>query len=261
MNEKEDDRNKVSDEKSRILAVIGILGLILFAALFVYGVMKNADSQKTSRQEDTISQNLQEKKKLGTIVLDAGHGGADGGKVGINQALEKDINLSLTKILKGILEEKGFQVIMTRETDENLGDADASNKKMEDLNCRIEIIEQADPLMVVSIHQNSYTQEGVSGAQVFYFKGSENGKNLAQCIQSSILKNVEMEKQREIKENDNYYLLKNTGKTMVIVECGFLSNRREADLLIQPQYQQKMANAIAEGIIDFYNKFEYNESD
>ena len=85
--------------------------------------------------------------------------------------------------------------------------------------------------------------KGANGYRIssfaFYFKGSEEGKNLAQCIQSSILKNVEMEKQRDIKENDNYYLLKNTGKTMVIVECGFLSNRREADLLIQPQYQQK----------------------
>ena len=261
MKEKENGKMKVPEDRNRILTVIGILGLLIFAALFVYGVMNNSDRQTTSRTEDTISQNLEEKKKLGTIVLDAGHGGADGGKVGINQALEKDINLSLSIILKQVLEKKGFEVIMTRETDENLGDADAKNKKMEDLKRRVEIIEQADPFMVVSIHQNSYTEESVSGAQVFYYKGSENGRNLAQCIQSSILRNVEMEKQREIKENDNYYLLKNTENTMVIVECGFLSNRKEADLLIQPQYQQKMADAIAEGILEYYCKCEETGED
>ncbi len=187
------------------------------------------------------------------IVLDAGHGGFDPGKVGVNDALEKDINLAIAKLLKQYLELAGFEVSMTRESDDGLYAADDSNKKAADMKARIRRIEEKSPLLAVSIHQNSFTQESSFGAQVFYYKTSKAGAELAQVLQETLRTHIEDGNYREAKANDSYYMLKKSPCPMVIVECGFLSNREEAAKLVTEEYQKQLAWAICMGIVNYYN--------
>lgn len=187
------------------------------------------------------------------VVIDAGHGGNDPGKVGVNNALEKDINLSIAIILKKMLEAEDIQVVMTRETDMGLYDENSNNKKVQDMKNRCSLISKTEPVLTVSIHQNSYHEEYVNGAQVFYYKHSANAKTLAEIIQKQIQTHVQPDNKRVSKNNASYYLLKKTDYTTVIVECGFLSNYKEAENLIDEDYQQKLAWAIHLGILQYMN--------
>lgn len=187
------------------------------------------------------------------VVIDAGHGGEDPGKVGINGAKEKDINLEIAEKVKQYLENNGVRVEMTRESDAGLHEAGASNKKVQDMKKRIEKIEKIQPDIVVSIHQNSYPQEAVHGAQVFYYTGSGEGQELAEEIQGQLVAKVDPDNKRQIKANDSYYLLKKTKVPIVIVECGFLSNSAEAEKLCDPEYQDRVAWAVHLGIIRCLN--------
>lgn len=188
------------------------------------------------------------------VVIDAGHGGSDPGKVGINNALEKDINLQIAVILKKFLEAEDIKVVMTREDENGLYDENASNKKVQDMKKRLEIIEAADPVLVVSIHQNSYHEEYVHGAQVFYYEGSQESKALAERIQQVLAARVDPDNARQAKPNDSYYLLKKTSSPIVIVECGFLSNYEEAQKLSSELYQEKTAWAIHLAVMNYLNK-------
>lgn len=178
-----------------------------------------------------------------TVVIDAGHGGADPGKIGINNAVEKEINLQIAKNVEEILTGVGVHVVMTRK-----GEDGVSENKKEDMRKRVEIIDQADAEIAVSIHQNSYSSEAEKGAQVFYYGQSEEGMRAAEIIQNH-LKLLDPENRRQIKENDSYYILKNTKTPTVIVECGFLSNWEEAKKLTQESYQRDIAEVISEAIL------------
>lgn len=188
-----------------------------------------------------------------TIVIDPGHGGRDPGKVGINKALEKDINLSIALRLKNLLEQNDIHVIMTRTEDEGLYSESDSNRKRADLNNRIKIINSSDAVFAVSIHQNSFSQENVKGAQVFYHSHSEPGMALAMTLQEQLKEAIKDGNHRKAKANSSYYMLKHTMCPLVIVECGYLSNYTEAELLINEDYQEKMAWAIHLGIIKYLN--------
>ncbi|MCI9141915.1 MAG: N-acetylmuramoyl-L-alanine amidase [Lachnospiraceae bacterium] len=152
------------------------------------------------------------------VVIDAGHGGDDPGKVGINGVYEKDVNLKIAKLVKLFLEANDITVVMTRESDEGLYDADASNKKVQDMKRRIELIDNTSPALTVSIHQNSFPEEYVHGAQVFYYTGSTQGRQLAEYIQNQLVEKTDPGNRRQVKANDSYYLLKKTGTPIVIVE-------------------------------------------
>ena len=143
---------------------------------------------------------------------------------------------------------------MTRESDDGLYDADAPNKKVQDMKRRIALIDETAPALTVSIHQNSYPEEYVHGAQVFYYSGSTQGKRLAESIQTELVGRVDPENKRQVKANDSYYLLKKTGIPIVIVECGFLSNGAEAEKLCSPGYQERIAWAIHIGILRYLNE-------
>ena len=188
------------------------------------------------------------------VVIDAGHGGVDPGKVGINGVNEKDINLEIALLVKQYLEAADVTVVMTRETDEGLNDPNASNKKVQDMKRRIALIDEAAPRVAVSIHQNSYPEEYVHGAQVFYYDNSTQGNRLAECIQEQLVEKADRENKRGIKANDSYYLLKKTDIPIVIVECGFLSNYAEAEKLCSPEYQDRVAWAIHMGILQYLNE-------
>ena len=196
----------------------------------------------------------QVKEPSDCIMIDVGHGGFDSGKVGVNGELEKDINLQIALKLKKTLEDQGMSVIMTREEDKGLYDEGASNKKAQDLQRRCDLINEKKPLMTISIHQNSYTSPQIKGAQVFYYTTSAESQKLAEIIQKTLIEQVDPDNHREAKPNDSYYMLKRTSSVIVIVECGFLSNSEEAELLNTEEYQEKVAWAVMMGVIQYLNE-------
>ncbi len=187
------------------------------------------------------------------VVLDAGHGGNDPGKVGVDGSLEKDINLNLVYKLKEMLEAADVTVILTRQEDSGLYQDSDANKKRADMKARCELIEESQADLVVSIHQNSYHNEEVKGAQVFYYTSSEEGQKLARQIEESFRDVIGEENTRQAKANAEYYLLLHTSCPTAIVECGFLSNWEEAERLQDEGYQDKLAWAIHLGVLAYLN--------
>ncbi len=187
------------------------------------------------------------------VIVDAGHGGRDPGKVGVDGCLEKDLNLEIAKKVQAVLEQQDVKVIMVRDTDMGLYEEQTSNKKVQDMKNRCALINETAPDCVVSIHQNSYHEEYVSGAQVFYYSSSVEGKALAEALQSELISYADTENHRQAKANDSYYLLKKTEAPIAIVECGFLSNWEEAAKLQDDGYQSRIAWAISMGILMYLN--------
>ena len=183
------------------------------------------------------------------IVVDAGHGGFDPGKVASDGVTEKTINLAIAGKLCGFLEQGGAVVRTTRVEDSSL-----SENKRADLRNRADIANNSNADLFVSIHQNSFPKSNVKGAQVFYYKGSEEGKRLAYLIQNRLKEVVDIDNQRIAKENESYYVLKQIKIPSVIVECGFLSNGVEHDKLMSTEYQEKLAWAIYMGILDYFSE-------
>ena len=215
-----------------MLRKIELVIVLLIIAGFVI-LNKNLGEMASADQVETI-------KKI--VVIDPGHGGGDPGKVGVTGAEEKEINLQIATKMKKLLEERGFSVVMTREKDEML-----EGDKKEDMKKRVNIINEVKPDIAVSIHQNSFTDATVYGAQTFYYSESEEGKQYAQVIQNALLE-IDESNHRKAKANDNYYLLLRTKVPTVIVECGFLSNKEEAEKLSDNHYQEEISKVIVDGI-------------
>ena len=194
-----------------------------------------------------------EKKKY-IVCVDPGHGGTDPGKVGINGQLEKDINLAIAKKLKTYLEASDVTVVLTRDKDMGLYSSGDAHKKMADMRKRCQLIEEVKPDLVISIHQNSYHEEAIRGGQVFYYKTSVRGKKLAQILQERFDYVLGDADKRQAKANDNYYLLLHVKEPIVIAECGFLSNREEAEKLETKEYQDRLAWTLHMGIMEYLNQ-------
>ena len=188
------------------------------------------------------------------VIIDPGHGGNDPGKTTPGGVSEKDINLEIAMMVKMFLEAQDVFVVMTRETDVGLYSPGSSNKKVEDMKNRLVLIESAAANLAVSIHQNSFQQESIRGAQVFYYTNSKEGKRLAETIQRRLITGVDPTNKREAKANDSYYLLKKTTIPLAIIECGFLTNKAEAEKLSDPYYQEKLAWSIHLGIMQYLNQ-------
>ncbi len=214
--------------------------LILFACILAGRGWERASSDEVRKVGETW-----------TVVVDAGHGGNDPGKIGVDDSLEKDLNLIIAKKVKRILEQQDIKVLMTRESDEGLYEEQTSNKKIQDMKNRCALINETKPDCVVSIHQNSYHEEYVSGAQVFYFGSSAESQQLAETIQGKLVSYVDPKNSRQAKANSSYYLLKKTEVPIVIVECGFLSNWEEAKKLQEDSYQNQVAWAVSMGILSY----------
>lgn len=196
---------------------------------------------------------LAPKKNTTCIVIDVGHGGSDPGKVSTGGIKEKDINLQIALFLRDYLIAENYTVFLTRETDCGLYDENASNRKISDLNNRIQFFKEKKADYVVSIHQNSYPESTPHGAQTFYFTGSKQGKAFAETIQESLLK-MDSTNTRKAKSSDSYYLLKHSTAPSIIIECGFLSNPEETAKLTDELYQKELANAIFHGICNYTYK-------
>lgn len=223
-----------------------LMGILLVAAAF-FLAQNGAKLVQSSKAKATTL----------CIVIDAGHGGIDPGKIGINNALEKDINLEIALKLEQKLEAAGIKIVMTRTDDTGLYSESSTNKKVEDMQERCKLIAESEPVFTVSIHQNSYVTEDIKGAQVFYYGQSEVGKELAETLQESLISLVDPDNHRQAKANESYYLLKKTTSPTVIVECGFLSNSEEAALLVTSDYQDTLVDAICQGIFTYLEANQY----
>ncbi|MFD2115070.1 N-acetylmuramoyl-L-alanine amidase CwlD [Paenibacillus yanchengensis] len=189
------------------------------------------------------------------IVIDAGHGGVDGGAVSKQGLIEKDLNLAIALQLRDYLQQSGATVVMTREGDYDLASADQkkySKRKTEDLLRRAAIIKKENPTIVISVHMNSVPSPKWSGAQTFYYAGNQaNGMKLAELIQEELRQNLQ-NTSRSVGEAANVYLLKEiTSSPMALVEVGFLSHPEEAVRLADAEYQRKVAASIYQGVLRF----------
>lgn len=245
--------------------LVCIVGLIFFIVAFwksnyfmakynlkhnlIEEIIRNAECSKNKINDKLLGK---KNRKIQTIVIDAGHGGYDSGKVGCNGAYEKDINLNISRKLFETLQKQGYMVYMTRKNDEMLGNEN-NNKKRSDMLERVRFINSCKPDIMISIHQNSFTDCDVYGAQVFYLAVSKEGKNISELLQNNIVKIVDATNKRKAKGSEGYYILENINCTGIIVECGFLSNKMEADKLVDEMYQNKIVSAIVE-TIENYNE-------
>ena len=209
--------------------------------------------------EPAIDASVSAKEKP-TVIIDAGHGGIDGGTQSADGTLEKDINLAIALKLNDYLISMGYDTVLIRDTDVSIHDESAvtiREKKVSDLKNRLKIVESTKNAVLVSIHQNFYTQTKYSGAQVFYSGNNPESERLARTIQKNISDYIQTENTREIKKSGSeIYLLKKTTVPAVMVECGFLSNTEEAQRLKNENYQQEIAFIIAISISDYINTAE-----
>lgn len=188
-----------------------------------------------------------------TIVLDAGHGARDGGSVGVNGTIEKDINLTYTLALKEKLVKAGYYVELTRENDEALYSPFAKNKKLSDMKARLDFIKKVNPNLVISIHMNSFPLSTAHGASTYYRDGDESGKAVADLIQKSL--NTYIDAPNTKSKVGDYYILNASYYTAVLIECGFLSNADEEARLNSKEYMNKLLDAVVNGILLHFGNY------
>lgn len=215
----------------------------LFTIILMLAPIVFLSSMKNS--VDAIEDN---EKKF--IVIDPGHGGIDGGGMSVSGVYEKEINLSISYYLKTYLENCGYNVVLTRSGDYDLASKGSNNRKKEDISKRVDIINNENTILFISIHCNIYSDESIRGAQTFYNSTYEENKILSNKIQNrlcNILKNTN----RKEKSITDKYLIDKSIKTGCLIEVGFLSNKEEFNLLVNPAYQDKIAYSIYIGIMEF----------
>lgn len=188
-----------------------------------------------------------------TIVIDPGHGGIDPGSIGYKTKVkESELNLKISLALADKLRAVGVRVVLTRTDDNSLATGMTGKQfKKEDMKLRKAMIDKIRPNMVISIHMNSYTNHTLRGAKMFYDKTSDISKQIAESIQDQFAQTLEAS--NNVASVGDYYMLKCTQSPSIIAECGFLSNERDEQLLLDPSYQEKIVNCIFKGIINFLN--------
>ena len=198
-----------------------------------------------------------------TIIVDAGHGGIDPGSMTDDQSVkEKDVNLKITKKVKELLEASGAMVILTRNDDTSLYTEQVGKtirqKYNENLKNRKKIIQESSADMFISIHLNKFQESKYYGAHTFYPAGKEDDKQLATYIQGELKRVVDKTNNRKIKSTNDIYLIKDNEIPSTLIECGFLSNDKEAKLLNDEEYQDQIAWAIYVGIQKYFSETEQN---
>ena len=242
-------------KKKRIRPSQGMLSVILLltALCGIFSYFANRADAPVASADAPSPQ-----KAAPTIVLDAGHGGEDGGAVSDTGVMEKNLNLSLTLMLKDMLVANGYRVILTRESDTLLYDKNSDyegRKKALDLAARKQIAEETPNCLFVSIHMNTYPLPTCTGLQVWYSPNNPASLELARALQSTAKELLQPENDRAVKAaGSSIYLLHNLATPAVLIECGFLSTPEEAELLASPAYQKQLAFTIFCGLTEYLAK-------
>lgn len=222
--------------KKQIVCVVLVCAILLCSLVGICCAVKSTSSPRASY----------------TIVIDAGHGGIDGGAVGKQtEVTESFLNLKYATVLKNICEQYGFNVVLTRKDMSGLYSAFAQNKKRSEMEKRKQIIEKTQPDLVVSIHMNSFSGAQSRGAQVFFQEGSANGEILADAVQTMLYKNVDYSKQTS--KSGDFYVLNCSNSPSILIECGFLSNPEEELLLQKDDYAYKFCYFVLCGILQYFS--------
>ena len=241
-----------------------IIAYILFGVLFsslvlLFFFLSSYTSKKLSASSPVLT--LKDEVKCPVIIIDAGHGGEDGGATGVNGVAEKDLNLEIAFELADMLTAAGYDVVLTRDSDRLLYDPTSDykgRKKFLDLSERVRITEDLDRAILVSIHMNSFPDPRYSGLQVYYSKNHPESSALAESIQNAVRENLQKENDRTTKAaNSRIFLLDRVSKPAVLVECAFLSNPEECELISEDGYRKKLTLAMFCGISDFIRKNSY----
>ena len=230
--------------KKRICLILLFIGISIFT--FLFGKMR--EQEKTIQ---TVSLPVSGK----TIVIDAGHGKPDEGAESSNGTTEAETNLKIALKLQNLLEQSGSTVILTRSDENAIYDIDSKTlkqKKISDIHNRVKIGNESQADIFVSIHLNKIPEQQYYGWQCFYKEGNEDGKKLAELIQSNLNESMQKENNRVAMKIDNIYIIKKVEIPTTIVECGFLSNPEEEKQLLDDNYQNKLAWGIYNGIIDYF---------
>lgn len=244
--------------KRALLAALVFVGVslvlcILCAGLFFLSGGEIKDTIPTVPEQGTQPEPEQAKH---TVIIDAGHGGEDGGAVGVTGLLEKDLNLDLAKRLAALLEERGYRVIMTRTEDVLLYDRNTDyhgRKKALDLAARQAVGDANPDAVFVSLHANTFSEAIYHGLQVWYSPNNPEAAVLAECIRACVTAQLQPENHRQSKPaGSNIYLLYHLGTPAVLVECGFLSNPTECRMLEDDAYRDALALALCQGIVAYY---------
>lgn len=231
-------------KKIYIISLSAILSIILLCTGFIpEKIYVNAS--------ETVSSG-----KLPTIIIDAGHGGEDSGAISLNGAYEKDINLKIAVTLEKLLRLNGFETKMIRTEDisVHLTDSDTSTlreRKVSDIHNRVDIANADSNNILISIHQNHFSESKYNGTQIFYSKNHYLSENLAETIRKSVTGLMQPDNKRANKESNGVYLLDHTIVPAIIIECGFLSNPQEAEMLNDTAYQNNIAYCIFLGILEY----------
>ena len=199
---------------------------------------------------------------LPTVVIDAGHGGEDGGAVALDGTNEKDINLKIAQQLQLLCQSGNLRTVMTRNKDTAIYDDDCTTlkaKKTSDMHNRLKIFNADSNAIIVSIHQNKFDKEKYHGTQVFFSPNNPESEDLAESIRLSVTGLLQPDNQRQNKKADkNIFLLYRCTQPCVLVECGFLSNREELEKLKDGDYQKQIAFAVYCGILEYIVKTEHS---
>ena len=227
-----------------------VFSLLFIAVALLVGNRIGVDDRKAQ----TTGAN--EEEKTFTIVIDAGHGGRDGGASADDDGtLEKDLNLAVAMKLAALMKTADVNVVVTRDADIELADPSSKHKKLDDLNARVAIASENENSVLVSIHMNKFPVSKYSGLQVYYSGNNEGSKALADMIQNGAAANLDEKNSRKTKPaGDSIYLLSHLQIPAVLVECGFLSNYEEKELLKTDEYQMKLAMSIYTSVIEYISE-------
>jgi N-acetylmuramoyl-L-alanine amidase len=243
----------------RVFVLVGVLALLVIVAAcgsipslannivkMVNGIVSGvADSGKTS------SEVLKDGMSSLRITVDPGHGGIDIGATGTDTGTKESVlNLQVSELVAKLFTDAGANVLMTRTTADVDYTSDGDTPKLKDMNSRAKLVKKQDPQVLVSIHMNMFTDRSVSGPQVFYQKGNGEGLKLAQSIQDALNTGIDSPNKRSAASGD-FFMLRITESPSVIVECGFLSNHDEEKKLLDPDYQEQLANCIYKGVCNY----------
>lgn len=236
------------------------INFVIVCSIFYFGFSKNFNSNLEI--STNIKNNYTKTESVSstpvsshTIILDAGHGNPDGGAVGVDGTIESDLNLDIVLKLQNLLESSNCNVILTRSDENGIYEASADTireKKISDMKNRVDIANNSNSELFLSIHMNKLEQSQYSGWQTFFKNQDDTSKEIATNIQTSLNYFLKKENPREIKSISGIYLTKNVNIPLVIVECGFLSNEEENKLLQTSSYQDELAWSIYIGIMDYF---------